>query len=119
MRENDKTTFPGKEIDGKSTGEDFLSDQSGLANAAQGEYHKNQSAKNTAIKFAGWSVPIILTFAVALAGFYFASIREPLIRLEERFNSLKEAVLKNSQDIEILKKINPPSPPPQILRDKN
>jgi len=90
-------------------------------NPARDAYYKSVTNKNvwvtrlskTATVFlviACALFPLVVMLVVSVAGYYFSNLRDPLIRLEDKFGVVETSVMKNGQDIQALKDYLFPSP---------
>jgi hypothetical protein len=73
-------------------------------NPAMMGYYKSQARKNNAITFFLYVGLTVLGLSLGVVGYYLSSIRDPIIRLEEKVDSLKEQTKTNSDSIDNLKK---------------
>lgn len=74
-----------------------------LNNPAVNGYYTSLKRKNNALAYLIWFGIFLLSIATAVGAYYFTSVREPIIRLEEKFDNIKSQTESNAKTIDEIK----------------
>lgn len=82
--------------------EDYVDGTEGVSTPSKSKYHESLVKFYDVMKFV---IPLFLAIFLAISAFYLNKVREPIVRLEEKFVNVEKQVDVNLNRIEELQKL--------------